>query len=149
MWQLIISKRKRYFSKLQNILPRSGLLTVYKSFIRPHLDYGDIIYDQVYNASFYQKLELLQYNACLAIIGAIRDTSREKLCKELHLESLQMRRSFRNLSCIYKLFNSEHPHYLFKSIPSRSSSCVTRNIHNIPFFKTRYFLLFTLYFLLF
>ena len=36
------------------------------------------------------------------------------------------------------IFNSEHPHYLFKLIPSRSSSYVTRNIHNIPFFKTRH-----------
>ena len=26
-------------------LSRSSLLTVYKLFIRPHLDYGDIIYD--------------------------------------------------------------------------------------------------------
>ena len=30
--------------KLQNVLPRSALLTVYKSFIRPHLDYGNTIY---------------------------------------------------------------------------------------------------------
>ena len=37
---------------MQNILPRSALLTIYKSFIRPHLDYGDIIYEQAYNASF-------------------------------------------------------------------------------------------------
>ena len=99
--------------------------------------------DQAYNASFYQKLELFQYNACLAITGAIRITSREKLCKELHLESLQLRRSFRKLFCICKHFNSEHPHYLFKLSPSRSSSYVTRNIHNIPVFKTRYNMLFT------
>ena len=32
--------------KLAHILPRQSLLTIYKSFIRPHLDYGDIIYDQ-------------------------------------------------------------------------------------------------------
>ena len=31
--------------KLHYILPRHSLLTIYKSFIRPHLDYGDIIYD--------------------------------------------------------------------------------------------------------
>ena len=37
-----------------------SMLTIYKSFIRPHLDYSDIIYDQAYNASFHQKLELLQ-----------------------------------------------------------------------------------------
>ena len=43
--------------ELQNTLPRPSLLTNYKSFIRPHLDYGDIIYDQAYNASFQQKVE--------------------------------------------------------------------------------------------
>ena len=44
--------------KLQNILPRFALLTN-KTFIRPQLYYIDI-YDQAYNASFFQKLELLQ-----------------------------------------------------------------------------------------
>ena len=36
--------------KLHNILPKSALLVVYKNFIRPHLNYGGIIYDQAYNA---------------------------------------------------------------------------------------------------
>ena len=31
---------------LPNTLPRNSLLTIYKSFIRPHLDNCDIIYDQ-------------------------------------------------------------------------------------------------------
>ena len=51
--------------KLQNTLPREALITVYKAFVRPHLDYSDIHYDQVYNASFYQKLENIQYSACI------------------------------------------------------------------------------------
>ena len=38
--------------KLQTILPRNSLLTIYKSFIRPLLDYADVIYDQPSNASF-------------------------------------------------------------------------------------------------
>ena len=99
-----VNKTIGLLRKLQNILPRSTLLTTYKSFIRPHLDYGDIIYNQAYNVSFHQKLELLQYNACLAITGAIRGTSKEKLHEELGLESLQLRRWFRKLSCFYKLF---------------------------------------------
>ena len=74
-----VNKTIGLLRKLQNILPRSALLTIYNSFIRPHLDYRDIIYDQAYSASFRQKLELLQYDACLAITGAIRGTSREKL----------------------------------------------------------------------
>ena len=31
--------------KLSNVLPRKSLITIYKSFVRPHLDYGDLIYD--------------------------------------------------------------------------------------------------------
>ena len=57
--------------KLRPCLPRSSLLTIYKSFIRPHLDYGDVIFDQPHNESFCQKLETIQYNAALAITGAI------------------------------------------------------------------------------
>ena len=46
---------------------------MYKAFVRPHLDYGDIIYDEAYNETFHQKPESIQYNACLALSGAIRD----------------------------------------------------------------------------
>ena len=82
-----VNKTIRLLRKLQNILPRRPLLTIYKSFIRHHLDYGDVIYDQHYNNSFHQKLESIQYNAALAITGAIRGSSREKLCQELGLKS--------------------------------------------------------------
>ena len=59
--------------------------------MRPHLFYWDIIYDQAYKELFHEKLESRQYNAALAITGAIRSTSREKISQELGLESLQKR----------------------------------------------------------
>ena len=34
--------------KLNNVLPQNALLTIYKSFVRPHIDYGDILYHQSY-----------------------------------------------------------------------------------------------------
>ena len=40
-----------------NSLPRITLITLYKAFIRPHLDYGDILHDQAFNISFKEKLE--------------------------------------------------------------------------------------------
>ena len=49
--------------KLQMIRPRWSLVTIYKSFIRPHLDYQNIIFDQAYNKSFHDNLELIQFNA--------------------------------------------------------------------------------------
>ena len=75
--------------KLQPVIPRAALLTIYKSFLRPHLDYGDVIYDCAFNESFQNKLESVQYNAALVITGAIRGSSREKLYQELGLESLK------------------------------------------------------------
>ena len=62
-----ISKTIGLLWKLQNILPRPALLTIHKCFIRPHLDYGDIIHDHAYNLSFHQNLEPIQYNAALAL----------------------------------------------------------------------------------
>ena len=52
---------------LNNLIPRKALLTIYKSFIRPHLDYGDVVSDQSNNESLYQTIESVQYKAALAI----------------------------------------------------------------------------------
>ena len=93
-----INKGIGLLRKFQNFLPRKLLLTIYKYFIRPHQCYGDIVYDQSYNTYFCQRLESLQYNAALAITGAISGTSKEKLDNELGLESLQNRRWYRKLS---------------------------------------------------
>ena len=73
-------------------LPRYALLTIYKSFIRPHLDYGDSLSDNPNNEKFQSKLEKVQYRACLAITSAIKGTSRERLYNELGLHSLIRRR---------------------------------------------------------
>ena len=78
-----VNKTIALLCKLHNTLPRLPLLTINKSFIRPHLDYGDVMYDQAYTASFYQKIESIQYNSALAITSAIRGTSKEKLYHEL------------------------------------------------------------------
>ena len=74
-----ISKTIGLLRKLHNFLPRAALIAIYKAFIRSHLDYGAILYDQACKMSFHQKLEYIQYNACLVITGAMRGTSIEKL----------------------------------------------------------------------
>ena len=47
--------------KMNLSLQRSSLLTIFKSFVRPHLDYGDVIYDQPNNSSLSHKIEGVQY----------------------------------------------------------------------------------------
>ena len=44
--------------KLNNVFPRNVLLTICKSFVRPHLDYGDILYHQPNNENINNKLEI-------------------------------------------------------------------------------------------
>ena len=41
--QLISSRRITLIQNLQNKFPRNALLTIYKSFIRPHLDYDGVV----------------------------------------------------------------------------------------------------------
>ena len=88
--------------KLAHVLPRQSLITIYKLFIRPHLDYGDIIYDQPNNEHFCNLIEKVQYNAALAITDAIKGTSQIKIYNEPGIESLKFRRWFRHL-CFLKL----------------------------------------------
>ena len=64
---------------LNSILPRAPLATIFKTFVRPHLDYGDVLYNQAFYSTFRNTLESIQYNAFLAITEAISSTSREKL----------------------------------------------------------------------
>ena len=83
----IINKVNKTIGLLQkNILPRKPLITIYKSFARPHHDYGDVIYDQQFKNSFNLKLESIRYNAALAITGATKGSSREKTYQELGLD---------------------------------------------------------------
>ena len=133
-----VNKTIGVIRKFQNVLPRSALLTIYKSFVRPHLDYGDVIYDKMFNESFHTKLESLQYNATLAITGAIRGSSSEKLYKELGLESLKSRRWYRKMSLLFKILKNESPSYLFNTIPKRNTQRQTRNSDNIPSFFARH-----------
>ena len=98
------------------------MLTMYKLFIKLHLDYGDIIYDKAYNSSSHQNLEKIQYNSALGITGAIRGISKEKLCQELGLESFEKRRWYQKLCYFYKIFNKKSPLYILNIIPVSSRS---------------------------
>ena len=63
-----------------------------------YLDYGDILYDKPNNENFQNKLEKVQYRACLTVTSAIQGTSRTKLYHELGLhQSVATTNPFRQL----------------------------------------------------
>ena len=124
-----IKKGISIIKKLRHTLPRTSLLTIYKAFLRPHIDYGDIIYNQPSNESFCGKLESVQYKAALAITGAIQLISREKILIELGLELLKSRRWFRRLCCMFKTMKNQVPEYLNNLIPKSKQNFNSRNIY--------------------
>ena len=87
-----VNKLTSTLRKLYHYMPRDSLVTIYKSFIRPHLDYADVIFDKPSNATFSNRIESAQYNAALAITRTIRGTSEEELYQELGFETMKERR---------------------------------------------------------
>ena len=126
-----VNKTIELLRKLQNILPREPLLIIYKSFVRPHLDYSDVIYDQHYNS----------YNWCY------RRFFLRKRYQELGLESLKQRWWFWELCYFFKIAKNQSPKYLFDKIHTTKTAYRTRNnIDNIlrlnvkhTFFKNSFF----------
>ena len=102
--------------KLQNLLPRAAFITIYKAFIRPQL---------IMVISFMIKRIIYLFTKSLVITGTIRGTSKEKLCQELDLKSLQLQRWYRKLEMFYKICKSKNPQYFFKLLPEKTSSHVT------------------------
>ena len=138
--------------KLFDYLPRKTLLHIYKAFVRPYLDYCDVIYHrpcrdslaqdsfkmiQNPNLTFTEKVESVQYNAALAITGCIRGTSKEKIYNGLGIESLYERRNFHRLLYFYKIKHDLVPAYLKNELPQTISSIYNTRHHVDSWINTR------------
>ena len=91
-------------------------------------------------------LNRFQYNSALAITGAVRGISREKLYQKLSFESLQQKRWYRKLCCLFKIIINQSPRYLFQVVPSPNTRYFFQISENIPqlwtkhdFFKNSFF----------
>ena len=104
-------------------VPRNALPTIYKSFIRSHLGYGDILYDKPENENFQNILEKVQHRACPAITGAIQGTSRQKFHDELGLHLLSKRHWRNKQFFLNKILNGLLPKYLYSylTFPSQEN----------------------------
>ena len=105
---------------LSRYLSRGVLDQIYKLYVRPHLDYSDIIYHRYYpefKLEFTKRLESTQYSAVLAVSGAWRGTNTDNLYEELDWDILYYRRWYRRLCHFYNLRNNQRPLYLYSEIP--------------------------------
>ena len=140
-----VNKTIGLFWKLQNFA-KTGINDYIQSFCETtsRLWWYNLWWNLQRNNS--QKIESIQYNACLVLSGAITGLPREKLYHELGLVFLQCRRWYRKLSLFYKIFKENKPVYLFNPIPTKIKITIpeiqTKLLHfilNINFSKILFF----------
>ena len=86
----VISKTRKGIGLLKYLskyLPRNTLNELYKLYVRPHLDYGNVIYhipakvcefsQNIILPNIMERLESVQYSAASAVTGTWRGTSRD------------------------------------------------------------------------
>jgi hypothetical protein len=110
----------RFLTKHVN---RKVLDLTFKMHVRPHLEYGDVIFHNC-SKDLMDQIESVQYQAGLIVTGCWQGTSRLRLYKELGWESMAERRNFRRLTLYHKIKSNSAPDYL-KSYVLDSAPCGT------------------------
>jgi len=89
-------------------LDRKSLLLIYTTFIRPILEYADVVWDNITTQDEIE-LEKIQQDAARIISGGTRLASLQNLYNETALEPLKKRRTKHKLTNFYKMYNSVSP----------------------------------------
>lgn len=115
--------------KLKFRLDRKSLETIYLTFIRPVLEYADVIWDNCFQ---YEKNELdkIQNEAARITIGATRLVSITSLYNEVKWDSLEVRRTKHKLTMFYKMAYELTPSYLSTLVPQSVSAISRYNLRN-------------------
>ena len=117
------SNRLLLLKRLKYVLDRHTLQILYKSFIRPLLEYASAVWD---NCTEYEKhkLESIQYKAALVVSGAMKGTGRTNLYEELAWETLESRRARRKLVIFHSMVYSYCPRHLQLLLPQTVGSYI-------------------------
>ena len=115
--------------KLKFKLDRKSLETIYIAFIRPLLEYGDVIWD---NCTQYEKheLEKIQNEAARIVTGATKLVSLNALYNEICWDTLEKRRNDHKLTLFYKMKCNIAPNYLSSLVPRSVSIISQYNLRN-------------------
>ena len=124
--------------KFRFILDRFTLERIYMSYIRPILEYGDVIWDST-NQSIVNKIENVQLDAARIVTGGNKLTSIQKLY-DAKWEKLSVRREKHKLILFYKMVNKVTPAYLQNLVPNQVANqhdYHTRQSENFLEFRTK------------
>ena len=108
-------------------LSRRALENLYKSYILPHFDYADVLWDGC-TQTLAQELESLHLEALRTIIGTVRGTSHEKIYEESGFITLEERRKRHKLILYHKIVNEQVPGYLRSNLPPLVSENIPYNL---------------------
>ena len=97
-------------------LSRRTLEIMYKSYILPHFDYADTVWDNC-TQQLSDELEKLNLDAIRTIIGAVRGTSHYKLYNESGILPLAERRRRHKLILFFKMTKNMTPNYFTHYLP--------------------------------
>jgi hypothetical protein len=122
------NRRLGILRSLKYKLNRSSLETIYKSLIRPILEYGDIVWSSP--SQNLDCLESVQLNAARVVTGATARCSTQGLYNETCWEPLSERRDFHRLTLFYKIMHNNAPQYLIDLIPRQVQDRTTYNLRN-------------------
>ena len=118
-------------------LNRTSLERMYFSYIRPLLEYSDVVWDNCSN-ELKNDVEAVQTEAARIVTGATKLCNIHKLMAELGWESLASRRKKHRLLLLYKMVNSNSPQYLSNLIPRPTQARYQlRNLDHIPLVHAR------------
>jgi hypothetical protein len=109
------NRRLGILRSLKYKLDRLSLERIYMGFIRPLLEYGDIVWDCP--TDVLNPLEVIQRNAARVVVGATARCSTQGLYDETSWEPLQNRREFHRLSLMYNIVQGKSPSYLIDLVP--------------------------------
>ena len=114
-------------------LPRPILDQIYKTYIRPHFDYCDIIYDGLITIQDSTRLDTLQNRAARLTTGTLFRTRTDKLQSELGWEKLTARRRIHRLTFYQKLLDPKHstPNYIQNILPRTREQDTNRTLRNL------------------
>ena len=100
-----VSKRLNLLKGFKFKINRDTLAKLYKSVIRPLMEYADVVWDGC-SESVSDLLESVQYESAKVVTGAMRGTGRQRLLEELAWEDLKTRRSIHKLVLFFKIVNN-------------------------------------------
>ena len=123
------NKRLDVLCRLSYQLDRNTLATLYCSFIRPVLEYGDTLYNGC-TLQQSNSIEQVQKRAARIITGCIRGTPTRLMYNELGWTTMKERRDFHCLCLFHKIINGTAPNYLVKNIPESVGIRTGRTLRN-------------------